>query len=160
MVAKKAFAVAGGLVAIGLLWSVQGAAPETSAAAPPPARTTVLDLDVINDQFARTDVGDPGVSLGDEYVFSDQLRQAGRPVGDDGGSCQVTHVDGARITTNCTLTLRLPDGQLTAQALGVRGEDALMAITGGTGAYRTARGELHATDIQTPDEKYRITITF
>ncbi|QXJ25672.1 hypothetical protein AGRA3207_007198 [Actinomadura graeca] len=57
------------------------------------------------------------------------------------------------------ISLRLPRGALTVQSLWVRGADPLtMAITGGTGAYRNARGELVATDIQTPHEAYRLRI--
>ncbi|MEV0699535.1 dirigent protein [Saccharopolyspora sp. NPDC050389] len=158
MFAKKAFAVGGGLAAAGLLALSYLSVPETSAAADPAVRTEVIDLDVSNDQFVLTDVGEPGVSIGDEYVFSDELYQGGRQVGDDGGACQVTHVEGQEITTNCVISVRLPDGQITAQTLWVRGTDSLMAITGGTGKYRTARGEVEATDVQTLNEKVRITI--
>lgn len=64
---------------------------------------------------------------------------------------------GTVITTNCQLSLSLPKGQLTAQALWVRGSTPLiMPITGGSGAYVGARGELTATDINTPKERYRI----
>ncbi|MDA3642643.1 hypothetical protein LZ318_39035 [Saccharopolyspora indica] len=158
MSAKKVFAVGGGLAVIGLLALAPGSVPAPPAAASP-AAAQVIELDVGNDQFVLTDVGEHGLSLGDEYVFSDVLYRNGQRVGYDGGSCQVTHVDGERITTNCTLSLQLPDGQLTAQAVWVRGTDGPMAVTGGTGAYRNARGELHVTDVQTPNEKYRIVIT-
>ncbi|MFB9907595.1 allene oxide cyclase barrel-like domain-containing protein [Allokutzneria oryzae] len=128
--------------------------------AAPAAGTTDLTLQVGNDQFATIDVGAPGLSVGDSYVYSDKLSRNGTVVGDDGGTCQVTHVSGTTATTNCVLSLRLPEGQITAQALWVRGTSPLrMAITGGTGVYRDASGELVATDIQTPKETYRVTIT-
>jgi hypothetical protein len=46
----------------------------------------------------------------------------------------VTKLDGAKITTNCVLSVQLPDGQITAQSLWTKGTDTVrMAITGGTG---------------------------
>ncbi|MFF8592999.1 hypothetical protein ACF061_16490 [Streptomyces sp. NPDC015220] len=83
----------------------------------------------------------------------------GRQVGEDGSSCRVTGLDGAKITTNCVLSVRLPDGQLTAQSLWTKGSDTVrMAVTGGTGAYRGATGELTCNDIQTPHETYHIVL--
>ncbi|MFK8908290.1 allene oxide cyclase barrel-like domain-containing protein [Streptomyces sp. YS-3] len=95
----------------------------------------------------------------DEFVYSDKLLRDGKQIGEDGSSCQVTKVDGARTTTNCVLSLRLPDGQLTAQSLWTEGSDTVrMAVTGGTGAYRGASGELTCNNIQTPHETYHIVL--
>ena len=143
----------------GRIWAVATALAGTALVVAPAEGATEMVLKVGNDQFAFVDAGAPGLSVGDSYVYSDTLSRDGRVVGDDGGTCQVTHVAGTTATTNCVLSLRLPEGQITAQALWVRGTSPLrMAITGGTGHYRDAGGELVATDIQTPDETYRITL--
>ncbi|TYB41075.1 allene oxide cyclase barrel-like domain-containing protein [Actinomadura chibensis] len=146
-------AVAASVVAIGGTMAVW----TTSAQAGDTGRSRVLDLNVRNDQYAFVDLGAPGASVGDRYVFSDTL--SGDADGEDGGSCEIVRVDGAKITTSCVISLRLPRGALTVQALWVRGTGPLtMAVTGGTGDYRDARGELVATDIQTPHEAYRLRV--
>ncbi|MEU7581656.1 hypothetical protein AB0B50_29110 [Streptomyces sp. NPDC041068] len=155
MLKKKTCAVFGcaasGLLALGM-----------SAALTVPAQASskeVIDLAVGNNGVVHTDVGTPGLSVGDEFVYADKLSQGGRQIGKDGSSCQVTELEGSKITTNCVLSVRLPKGQITAQSLWVKGSDTVrMAITGGTGAYRGATGELTCNDIQTPKETYRITL--
>ncbi|EYT81979.1 hypothetical protein CF54_16115 [Streptomyces sp. Tu 6176] len=119
----------------------------------------IIDLAIGNDGVVQSDVGAPGLSVGDEFVYSDTLFRDGRRVGEDGSSCQVTKLAGAQITTNCVLSVRLPEGQLTAQSLWVKGSDTVrMAVTGGTGVYRGATGELACNDIQTPRETYHIVL--
>ena len=119
----------------------------------------VIDLDVGNDGVVQTDVGRHGLSVGDEFIYADKLFQGGKQVGQDGSSCQVTKLDGEKSTTNCVLSVQLPDGQITAQSLWTKGTDTVrMAVTGGTGAYRGATCELTCNDIQTPHETYRITL--
>ncbi|MGW7074711.1 allene oxide cyclase barrel-like domain-containing protein [Streptomyces sp. NPDC054866] len=152
---KKALAISGavasGLLALGI-----------SAALTVPAQATsekVIDLDVGNNGVVHTDVGTHGLSVGDEYVYADKLSRGGEQIGEDGSSCQVTELRGSDVTTSCVLSIQLPKGQLTAQSLWVKGSDTVrMAITGGTGAYRGASGELAAKNIQTPKETYRITL--
>ncbi|MDO0929405.1 hypothetical protein QQY24_29825 [Streptomyces sp. TG1A-8] len=152
---KKRFALFG---AVGTAVLALG----TSCVLAVPAQATsekVIDLAIGNDGVVQTDVGTPGLSVGDEFVYSDKLFQNGKQVGEDGSSCQVTKLDGAKVTTNCVLSVQLPDGQLTAQSLWTKGTDTVrMAVTGGTGAYRGATGELTCNDIQTPRETYHIVL--
>ncbi|SHG05088.1 dirigent protein [Streptoalloteichus hindustanus] len=151
-----AVALTGVLAGAGLSTLGGPAAAETEAA----GRAVTLDLHVANDQFAAHDIGQPGKSLGDMTVYSDKMVRDGREVGEDGGTCVVTHVDGPRSISNCVLTIRLAEGQLTAQGLWDDGTSPMqMAITGGTGAYRNARGYLQAWDIHTPKERYRIQVS-
>jgi allene oxide cyclase-like protein len=100
----------------------------------------------IQSQFV--DIGDPGISLGDELVFSERLFRHGREVGMSGAVCTV--VSGGPtydiVTNHCVGTLSLRNGQITLQGLiEVQGEDDpgpfTVAITGGTGDYRGAGGE-------------------
>ncbi|MFI9012067.1 hypothetical protein ACIGNX_32990 [Actinosynnema sp. NPDC053489] len=133
---------------------------EGAGSASRPDRTEVLELAVENDQYAAPDLPPAGPSVGDLHVYSGWLVQDGRRVGQGGGSCQVVQVDGARITTQCLLTVRLERGSLTMQSLWVTGENPLdMAITGGTDAYRDAHGTVRVWDIATPDERMRAEIT-
>ncbi|HEU4389682.1 MAG TPA: hypothetical protein VFV34_17890 [Blastocatellia bacterium] len=57
----------------------------------------------------------------------------------------------------CTITVELRDGQITFQGLA-QGTESFFAVTGGTGAYRTARGEAFARD-RVPIQVADITIT-
>ncbi|MEU2711955.1 hypothetical protein [Streptomyces sp. NPDC007205] len=140
-----------GLLALGVCAVLAGPAQATSQ--------QVIDLAVGNDGVVQTHVGGPGLSVGDEFVYADKLFRHGKQVGQDGSSCQVTKLVGEKITTNCVLSVQLPGGQITAQSLWVKGTDTVrMAVTGGTGVYRGATGELTCNDIQTPHETYRITL--
>jgi len=97
------------------------------------------------------DVGAQGPSLGDYQVFSHELFKDGRKVGTDGGTCTVTYIPaGGGNTSQCLVTSWLPKGQITTLGLvtfPAQGSPApfMVAITGGTGAYRTARGVLTVT---------------
>ncbi|WP_280294329.1 allene oxide cyclase barrel-like domain-containing protein [Nocardia abscessus] len=119
----------------------------------------VLEVKVENDQYAAPDLDCAGMSVGDMDVFSGNALRDGRKVGHGGGSCQVIHVDGERVTAQCLLTMELEHGSVTMQALWVRGSSPLdMAITGGTDAYRDARGTVRFWDIGTPNERVRAEI--
>jgi hypothetical protein len=94
------------------------------------------------------DLGDPDFSQGDRNVFTADLYEGDRRVGFDGGFCTVVriHPDGSS-TLQCLGTNSLPYGQLTVQGfVNVSAEGELqpfeLAITGGTGGYRTARGQV------------------
>jgi hypothetical protein len=90
------------------------------------------------------DLGEKGDSLGDQFIFHDVLRQEGERIGDDGGVCTLTSVDLGQF--QCVVTAWLPDGQITSQGLveptGEFPERFVFAITGGTGAYEGASGEV------------------
>jgi hypothetical protein len=102
-------------------------------------------------QFKLIDLGDPGFSLGDQSVFSDNLLTSknGDKVGIDGGVCTVVRVQDAATssgTLQCLVTFSLRDGQITTQGLdqltnGQLTGTQIGAITGGTGRFRKARGE-------------------
>jgi hypothetical protein len=113
--------------------------------------------------FAFIDEGAAGPSLGDRLVFtSDLFETSGDPAGQDGADCVVVRIDTSappalQQIVQCTITVKLEDGQITFQGLA-QGTSNTFAVTGGTGAYRKARGEALAVDrmpLQTAD----ITIT-
>jgi allene oxide cyclase-like protein len=90
---------------------------------------------------AEYDLGAPGPSAGDQRTFYDVLvDREGRHVGYSGGSCAVESVSPP--VFSCTVTFSLPGGQLATQLLTTPGAAPKpLAVTGGTGAYRYARGE-------------------
>jgi hypothetical protein len=101
------------------------------------------------------DLGAPGPSVGDRFiVFGDAVR-SGAPGGTGGYEC-VTMLfrpgpsptaEPAALTDQCSATLSLPEGQITAQGLVNRAGPipVTIAITGGTGAYRAAHGEIETS---------------
>ena len=118
-------------------------------------KVRILHVTLTNPQETDLDLGDPGPSVGDRFrVFGDLVRN-GKRVGVAGYEC-VTLVfrpgpDPAgppeAATDQCTGTLSLPKGQITVQGLVDRTGPVpvTIAITGGTGAYRTAHGELETS---------------
>jgi hypothetical protein len=93
------------------------------------------------------DLGATGRSVGDQFVFSGNLVSAEGPeerlVGRIGGFCVITDLE--RNAGPCASTAVLPEGQITFQ-----GEQAgipvpvpvVNAITGGTGEFRKAHGQV------------------
>lgn len=87
------------------------------------------------------DLGDEGDSIGDLLVFANQIYDESNEelIGSDQGSC-VRTVPGT--SYECAWTLTLDDGQIMVQGPFVDGENSVLAITGGTGAYVGATGEM------------------
>ena len=93
------------------------------------------------------DLGEKGNSLGDQFIFHDVLRQRGQRVGHDGGVCTVTSVEENQ--AQCLVTAGLAEGQITIQGLVVETGDPgrlVFAVTGGTGQYEGASGEVHVIE--------------
>ncbi|MFD8009494.1 hypothetical protein [Streptomyces sp. NPDC058955] len=135
------------------MWAVEGAAAGTTK------KPEVIELKVRNEQYTAVDLGPAGPSLGDMDVYSGTAVEDGRSVGRGGGHCQVVHTKGERTTSQCLITMEVEEGSLTMQSLWTKGAVSLdMAVTGGTGVYRDARGIARFWDIATPDERVRIEI--
>ena len=96
---------------------------------------------------AVTDTGDKGDTAGDILTFANDVFDAGNAnaLGTDNGWC-VRTVPGK--AWECFWTLSLKDGQITVEGPFLDAGDSVLAVTGGTGAYAGARGEmkLHARD--------------
>ena len=86
-----------------------------------------------------------GDSIGDLLAFGNKLfdHRNQKQVGTDQGSCVRTVVGQAY---ECSWTNSLAKGQIVVQGPFLDAGDSVLAITGGTGAYRNARGtmDLHA----------------
>ena len=130
--------VCAGALSLGLL-AVPAAADEMQTLALVERATT----DVV------TDTGAEGDSVGDILTFANEIydQADAAMVGTDNGWCMRTAAGKA---WECFWTLTLKDGQITVAGPFYDSGDSVLAITGGTGAYADARGEmaLHARDAQ------------
>jgi allene oxide cyclase len=97
------------------------------------------------DTDAVTDTGAKGDSAGDVLTFANPVFDKANKtqLGTDQGFCVRTVVGKA---WECMWTTSLKDGQLTIEGPFLDAGDSVVAITGGTGKYAGARGQmkLHA----------------
>lgn len=102
------------------------------------------------------DVGAKGDSVGDLLTFSNEVFDAAdsQPAGKSTGVCTRTVVG---VEWDCGWTLSLPDGQITVQGPFFDSSNSVLAITGGTGRYLDARGEMDLTHITPDGSKYQFT---
>ena len=131
-------------LAASLLLALPGAA--SLAAADSPKVLVVVERAVTD---AVTDTGDKGDTNGDVLTWSNELFDAAnaKKVGSDNGWCIRTVAGKA---WECGFTAMLEGGQITVEGPFYDAGDSVMAVTGGTGKYSKARGEmkLHARDAQ------------
>src|SRR5262245_9361006 len=113
------------------------------------------------------DLDPPDLSLGDYFVATEDLFRKGANVGADHAVCTITRLEPTTGTpetgvAQCSASLVLPEGQLTAQGARTFALDAqeppnfFLAITGGTGAYKGARGSIHIVDINETDSRLTV----
>jgi allene oxide cyclase len=88
-----------------------------------------------------TDTGAAGDSAGDILTFANEVfdRADARNVGTDQGYC-VRVVVGT--SYECNWTTILAGGQITVEGPFLDAGDSTLAVTGGTGRYRNARGSM------------------
>lgn len=107
-------------------------------------------------QTADIDVGDTGPSLGDEFVFSDDLsrHKGGKTIGIDGGVCTLVRIDqsAGTFTQQCVVSATLPGGQITVQGLATFSEadetpTFTLPVTGGSGRYKDAGGQVRVEEL-------------
>jgi allene oxide cyclase-like protein len=122
---------------------------------------TIRVLAVFTEFDANIDVGAPGLSLGDEVVFSGNLLQHGQQVGRVGLVCTFVSTQNAdRVEAQCPGTAILPGGQIAVQGVIVnRSLNFALPITGGSGRYDQAQGQLVARDVSTPTQP-QVELTF
>ena len=106
-----------------------------------------IRVDSVITESAFLDLGASGPSLGDQIAFSNKLLTGQRQVGHEGAVCTTVSLE--RSEAECMATFSFPNGQITAQGLVILGSMAPYAvpITGGSGAYRGAEGELRVTPV-------------
>ncbi len=106
------------------------------------------------------DTGPAGDSLGDVLAFANPIFDARntRQVGTDNGSCIRTAVG---VSYECSWTTSLPGGSIVVSGPFRDAGDSTLAVTGGTGAYRGASGEmrLHARDAAGSSYDFRFSLS-
>jgi hypothetical protein len=127
--------IAAFLVAAGLLSGLLSAAPTV-------AKEEIVVIEHATSD-AVVDLGEEGDSVGDTLVFSNEVYDSAdaNVVGSNQGSCVRTKKGEA---WECTWTTMLDDGSIVVQGpFYDDGRDSTLAITGGTGDYAGATGEMY-----------------
>jgi hypothetical protein len=145
--AKRIAMVAAAVAVLALVVSMVGPALSDENG----ERRTIRLLDKFADDEQNVtpiDVGEAGDSVGDYFVFDDVVfNLAGtQRRGTDTGNC-LTVGEGV---LECEVTFHLSGGDIRIEGTFVEAEaEGVAAVTGGTGAYKTAHGEAHAavTDV-------------
>lgn len=143
------------LMVVGVTVASVSAAPAGSSATAGSVETIRLTGRFV--QQAELDLGAAGESLGDQLVFTQDLFRRSQEVGTLGGVCTITGLEaGVSVTFQCQATASLAAGQITTQGLitfsaETEGQSFRVAITGGTGAYRTAHGQVTVVETATED---------
>ena len=105
------------------------------------------------------DTGPKGDSLGDVLAFGNPIYDAANrmKIGSDNGSCIRTAVGKA---WECSWTTTLAGGSLVVEGPFYDTKDSVLAITGGTGKWMDAHGQmvLHARNIKGSSYDFRFTI--
>jgi allene oxide cyclase len=104
---------------------------------------TTMTIHVIEhaDTDVVTDTGEEGDTVGDILTFANEVYDEAdaEQVGTDNGYCFRTVAPGA---WECAWTVTLADGSITVQGPFNDTGDSILAITGGTGAYAGAHGQM------------------
>jgi len=108
-----------------------------------------------------TDTGAAGDSPGDLLTFANEIfdKDNAAKVGTNNGWCIRVSVGKS---WECFWTLTLADGQIMVEGPFLDAGDSVLAITGGTGKYAGARGEmaLHARDDKGAEYDFGYKLTY
>jgi len=131
---KRLLILAGLVAAVGLTIAVV-----TGGASTTPGQTIHVIEHAHTDTLA--DVDPPGDSTGDVLTFHNPVFNAAdsQQVGRDQGYC-IRIKASSRGSWECNWTTFLENGHITVEGPFFDTRDSKLAITGGTGAYRDARG--------------------
>jgi hypothetical protein len=153
---RKAMPKSMKLLSFGLLAVVAVATGDLMAA----GRATAAPQELIMTEHATTDTvtdtGASGDSAGDVLTFANEVFDAEdrNRVGSDQGMC-VRTVPGK--AWECFWTLSLASGQITVEGPFYDIGDSVLAITGGTGAFGNAQGDMLLSPIGTEGKAFRFT---
>jgi allene oxide cyclase len=110
---------------------------------------------------AVTDTGAEGDSAGDLLTFANEIfdKDNATKLGTDSGWC-IRVAPGQ--SWECFWTLTLVDGQITVEGPFLDVGDSVLAVTGGTGKYAGARGEmaLHARNDKGTEYDFNYKLTY
>lgn len=127
--------------------------PDSSTGRRADQHTEIVQLDAKQVRSDKVDLGKKGISPGDGIVIAEDLHRGGKKIGDHSVVCTYIRVTPGEL--QCVGTFSLPEGQVTSQALlqlpATSSVD--IAITGGTGDYRSARGFVHTVPAGTTERR-------
>jgi hypothetical protein len=108
---------------------------------------------VVNENTVHVAAGAKGDSLGDMIVFTNLVNDATdkTQVGTDNGYCVRVEVGKS---WECVWTLKLKDGMITIEGPFYDSGDSVFVITGGTGKYAGAKGQMKLHDRGTKPTSY------
>jgi len=148
------------LGAAAALWTGVANAQSSPAPADHHEKGSTVSFDVHFSPFFLIDFGTTGVrsvedirqsdpSKGDVSVFQDKLLRSGKEVGRQGGTCTIISLvppPKPALQLSCTVTYEVPGGTITSQGLATEAAVKHLVITGGTGRYLGAKGEVTLTE--------------
>lgn len=138
--------------------SVIAAMTVIASAMPALAETITLVERATTD--GTVDTNDKGDTAGDILVFSNEVFDEANTakVGTDNGWCVRTVVGTA---WECFWTTSLDGGQITVEGPFLDGKDSTLAVTGGTGKYSGAKGEmvLHSRNAEGSEYDFKFNLT-
>lgn len=125
------------------------ATPVLAGTAAASTHTFNLKMHQVSDR--HVDQKPAGFSAGDEDLQATRLTDAGKTVGWETGDCLTTRVGKSAAVQLCRFVFNLHDGQIVstgAVKAGKRGPGTFsLAITGGTGTYADATGQVSITAV-------------
>jgi Dirigent-like protein len=110
-----------------------------------PQRIHAIELPI---KVTFTDLNAKGLSQGDLFVATNKLvdpADQSRVIGHEDDTCTVASASGGRF--ECTSTAFFPSGSVMGVGPFNLGGSARLAVAGGTGTYRNARGQIIARDL-------------
>jgi allene oxide cyclase-like protein len=123
----------------------------SASAASGPSRKTIHVIQSESAVFTNVDVGPTGDSPGDYVVITGALLKpaTNTEVGSVVAVCTLVKVT-PTFPSQCVATASLSEGDIAAQGIfeSVTGKANVLAVTGGTGAYRAARGTATGTILE------------
>jgi hypothetical protein len=121
----------------------------------------VLHLTAIQVESQVVDVAPTGdqPSLGDSFVFSENLLRDGHKVGVSGGVCTFVRLQNPPAALQCVVSARLGGDQLTVQGLAFEQARNVFAITGGTGRWRNAGGQVVVREVSETENRLTLFIS-
>jgi hypothetical protein len=150
------------IAALALAGTAYAASPDSNAKSPDwhgHERTIRLVEATAVPQPAFVDVGKPGPSVGDIVVITDDLN---RPDGTKAGrmrqSCSLVELGTNPLTSTyeCAASFALDEGTIVAAGPFVPATpEQKQAVTGGTGAFKTAQGEV---SVRAEDDQIAISL--
>lgn len=113
----------------------------------------------VESQFVDVAPKGPEPSLGDSFVLSENLLRDGHKVGISGVVCTFVRLQHPPSAVECVITARLGSDQLTVQGLSFDQPRNVFAITGGTGRWRNAGGQVVVRDVSETESDITLFIT-